>query len=186
MGKLILWMQSSLDGFTCGPKGEFDWPVVKPDLTAFFMSELSGAAVFAYGRTVYEGMAAFWPTADEGAEPDSEDYLVQYSRLWKAMPKVVISRSLTSADWDTDVFSDIEQVRAVKERVDGDIYYFGGSEVGGQLIAAGLMDEFQTFVHPVVLGGGAPLFPVADERLPVRLIESRTFGQVVSLRYASA
>jgi dihydrofolate reductase len=184
MGKLTLWMQSSLDGYTAGPNGEFDWPVVKKDLTEYFLRRLDGSAMFLYGRKVYDGMAAYWPTA--GEDPSSDSFHVAFSKLWKATPKAVLSRSLTAAEWDTTVLAGIEQVRELKSRTAGDVVFFGGSDVAGQLIAADLIDEFQIFVHPVVLGGGAPLFPGLTDRRRVSLVDVQSFGHVVSLRHACA
>lgn len=182
MNKIILWMQSSLDGFTEGPNGEFDWPVVGPDLTAHFVSRLGAAGMFLYGRKVYEGMAAYWPTAD--ADPNSDGNHVAFSKLWKPMPKAVFSRSLTSAEWNTTVLKDIEKVRELQQTASGDLVFFGGSEVAGQLVQAGLIDEYQIFIHPVVLGGGARLLPAPSDRHDVSLVDTRLFGETVNLHYA--
>ncbi|HEX3813831.1 MAG TPA: dihydrofolate reductase family protein [Mycobacteriales bacterium] len=77
-----------------------------------------------------------------------------------------------------------EQIRGLRDSAQGDLYFFGGSEVAARLIQLDLIDEYQIFVHPVVLGGGSSLFPTVDERRGVSLVETRPFGDVVSLRYA--
>jgi dihydrofolate reductase len=67
--KIIVWMQSSLDGFTAGPNGEFDWPDIGEETHTHFVTTLRDAGQFVYGRTVFEMMASFWPIAD--TLPDS-------------------------------------------------------------------------------------------------------------------
>ncbi|MGI8870228.1 MAG: dihydrofolate reductase family protein [Mycobacteriales bacterium] len=85
--KIIVWMQSSLDGFTCGPNGEFDWPMVGDELHTYFVTTLRHAGLFVYGRTVFETMAAYWPIAD--TLPDSTPNQVAYAQIWRPMPKAV-------------------------------------------------------------------------------------------------
>jgi dihydrofolate reductase len=63
----------------------------------------------------------------------------------------------------------------------------GGAGLASSLIELGLVDEFQLFVNPVVLGGGTPFFPALQERIALELVETRTFGsRVVYLRYRLA
>jgi dihydrofolate reductase len=67
--KIIVWMQSSLDGFSSGPNGEFDWAQIGEEIHTHFVTTLRSAGMFVYGRTVFEMMASFWPIAD--TLPDS-------------------------------------------------------------------------------------------------------------------
>lgn len=183
--KIIVWMQSSLDGFTCGPNGEFDWPQVGDELHTHFVDTLREAGLFIYGRTVFEMMAGYWPIAD--TLPDSTPNQVAYARIWRPMPKAVLSRTLTAADWNCTVLADPAAVRALADAATGDAYLFGGSQTVAALAQADLIDEYQIFVHPVVLGGGAAFFPPLAERQAMKLVESRTFdGRVAALRYARA
>jgi dihydrofolate reductase len=177
--KLIVWMQMSLDGRTQGPNGEFDWAFVGGDLHRHFVDTLREANTFLYGRRVFEMMAGYWPTADE--DPASTPMQAEYSKIWKPMPKLVLSRSLATADWNSTVVRDVADVRAHLAGP-GDAYLFGGTETVHALAGHDLIDEYQVFVHPVTLGGGTPLF-AADQRLT--LVENRTFDDtVVGLRYA--
>jgi dihydrofolate reductase len=185
--KIVVWMQSSLDGRTQGPHGEFDWPVVGPEAHTHFVETLRHAGLFGYGRKVFEMMAAYWPTAED--DPASTPMQAEYSRIWKPMPKLVFSRNLEGADWNTVVIHDIDPatVRERVSRASGNLYVFGGSEVVSAMIEEDLVDEFQIFVHPVILGGGPRLLPALEERRSMRLIENRTFdGSVLGLRYARA
>jgi dihydrofolate reductase len=181
--KIIVWMQSSLDGFTAGPNGEFDWPEVGDEILTHFVTTLRDAGLFVYGRTVFEMMASFWPIAD--TLPDSTPNQAAYAHIWKPMPKAVVSRTLTSADWNATVVADPARVRELADAADGDSYVFGGSRTVAALAKADLVDEYQIFVHPVVLGGGTPFFPPLSERQVLALVEARTFdGRVAGLRYA--
>jgi dihydrofolate reductase len=181
--KIIVWMQSSLDGFSAGPNGELDWPQIGDEIHTHFVSTLRDAGLFVYGHTVFDMMASYWPIAD--TLPDSNANQVAYSQIWKPMPKAVLSRNLTEADWNATVVADVDQIRDLADAADGDTYVFGGSQTVAALAAEDLVDEYQIFVHPVVLGAGSPLFPPLTDRQPMQLIESRTFdGRVAGLRYA--
>jgi dihydrofolate reductase len=101
------------------------------------------------------------------------------------MPKVVFSRSLGEADWNTRVAGDaVAEVRRLREQPDTWQVLFGGAEVAGALMQADLIDEYVLYVHPVALGGGTPLFGDLDQRLGLELAGTRTFDPgVVQLRY---
>ena len=184
MSKIVVWMQMSLDGKTRGPNGEFDWPIVKDELNSYFVDELRSAGMFLYGRKIYEMMAHFWPTADQ--DPDSSPNQIAYSKIWKPMPKLVFSKTLQDVQWSTIVLDGIDQrVRDYRDASDGDLYLFGGSQTVAGFARQGLVDEYQIFIHPVVLGGGAPLFPSPADRQGFSLVDCRVFDKtVVGVRYS--
>ena len=184
--KIVVWMQMSLDGHTEGPHGEFDWPIVEQELHGFIVDTLRGAGMFLYGRRVYEMMAAYWPTADE--DPNSNRFQIEYSKIWKAMPKLVFSHTLGEAGWNTTVVRDVGKgIREHAGTTDGDLYLFGGAETVSAFAGRDLIDEYQVFVHPVLLGGGPLLFPRLEQRQSMALRDARTFdGRVAGLRYARA
>jgi dihydrofolate reductase len=187
MRTVSLWMQMSLDGYTSGPNGEFDWPIVEREVHRYFVDELRGMGAFLYGRKVYEGMAAYWPTAD--TDPSSSPMQVEYARLWKPMPKVVFSRTLDHADWNSRVVRDnlADEVTKLKEQPGDGLVLFGGADIASTFIKLGLVDEYRLFISPVILGGGTPYLPALDERINLELIESRTFGsRVVYVRYRAS
>ena len=93
----------------------------------------------------------------------------------------------TASDRDTTVLRDLKALDEFRRRATGDLYLLGSGQVITTLTGANLVDEFQVFVSPVVLGGGTPFFPPHAQRLDLDLIETRTFGsRVVYLRYARA
>jgi len=186
MSKLTLWMQMSLDGYAEGPDHAFDWPVVGPKLQRTFIDELRHADAFVYGRRIYEMMAAVWSVVD--ADPGAAAEASEFARVWMPMPKFVFSQTLTEADWGTTVVRDdvASAIGDLVARSRRGVIAFGGPTFAATLMRLGLIDEYQLFIHPVVLGGGTPLFAGASERRRLHLIASRTYDDaVVAVRYAN-
>jgi dihydrofolate reductase len=181
--RIVLMMSVSLDGFIEGPHREIDWHRVDDELHTHFNEELSTMGAFLTGRVTYELMAGFWPTAD--ADPSSTRPMVEFARIWRDTPKIVFSRGLERADWNTTVVRDVvpEEILALKAQPGGDLS-LGGAELAAAFMRHDLVDEYRIYVHPVVIGDGKPLFPRLDTHIDLRLAETRTFGNgVVLLRY---
>ena len=101
------------------------------------------------------------------------------------MPKLVVSRTLADAEWNSTVVADVDRVPELVGSAAGDVYLFGGAETVAAFAERDLVDEYHVFVHPVVLGGGAPLFAPGPERRAMALLGTRTFDdRVVDLHYA--
>src|SRR5258708_5558740 len=186
MRKIILMMSVSLDGYFEGPDREIDWHRVDEELHNHFNEQLSTMGAFLDGRVTYELMARYWPTAD--ADPSSPAPVAAFARIWREMPKIVYSRTLQHADWNSTIVREVvaEEVRELKARPGGDLV-LGGAELAAAFLRLGLVDEYRIYVHPVVLGRGRPLFPSSDAATDLRLVETRTFGNgVVLLRYRNA
>ena len=131
-----------------------------------------------FGRATYEGMAAYWPTAT--AEEDDPRVAERMNRL----PKIVVSRTLQSADWNNTrvINGDVAtELPALKEEPGGDIMILGSSNLTVSLMELGLLDELRIMVMPVVLGAGKSLFRTAEERFTLKLLDTRAFssGNVV-------
>jgi dihydrofolate reductase len=182
--RAVLLMSVSLDGFFAGPAGELDWQLVDDELHRHFNEQLAPAGAFLDGRVTWELMAGYWPTADQ--DPASIAPVAEFARIWRDTPKIVYSRTLREAGWNTTIVREVvpDDVRALKARPGGDLFV-GGADLAATFLRHGLIDEFRIYVHPVVLGRGRPLFsPGATARLT--LAETRAFGNgVVLLRYAS-
>jgi len=183
MRKIILMMSISLDGFIEGPERQLDWQLVDDELHSHFNEQLSAMGAFLDGRVTYQLMAAFWPTAD--ADPSSTAPMVEFARIWRDMPKIVFSRTLERADWNTTVVRDVvvEEITALKAQSGGDLA-LGGADLAAAFRRHDLIDEYRLYVHPVLIGLGKPLFAASDATTSLRLAETRTFGNgVVLLRY---
>jgi dihydrofolate reductase len=183
MRKIVVMMSVSVDGFFEGPNRELDWHLVDEELHTHFNEQLGEMGAFLDGRVTYELMAGFWPAADR--DPSSTPPMVEFARIWREMPKIVYSRTLERADWNTTVVRDVvpEEVMALKAQPGGDMA-LGGADLAATFIRHDLVDEFRLYVHPVVLGRGRPLFRPSDVPIALRLAESRVFGTgVVMLHY---
>ncbi len=176
-------MSVSLEGFFEGPAGELDWQMVDDELHSHFNEELSAMGAFLNGRVSYELMDEFWPTAE--TDPESTGPMVEFARIWRDMPKIVYSRTLERAGWNTTVVREVvaEEVLALKAQPGGDMVV-GGANLAAAFMRHDLGDEYRLYVHPVVLGRGRPLFQPSEATIDLRLAEARTFGNgVVLVRY---
>jgi dihydrofolate reductase len=180
MGRIVVWNLMSLDGFFEGPEPwdlAFHERAWGPELRALSESFGESAEMLVFGRKTYEGMAAYWPTAEE--EGRVRDYM-------NALPKLVASRTLRRADWNNSrVTADIAgELRAAKARAGKTIYVFGSAGLTASLLAEGLVDELMVAVVPVLLGRGGRLFRDGAERT-LRLLSARPIANgTVILSYA--
>lgn len=184
MGSVTLWMQMSLDGFAEGPDHEPNWPVVDEELCSESLDQLRSADLFLYGRKTFELMAAFWPTAD--IDPAISEFYVSFARCWKSKQKIVFSRTLRTPGWNTRVVREglVDEIARLKSRSDAEMVLFGGPETAAMFMRYDLIDEYRLFVHPMVFGGGTPLFPAHTEHPGLRLIDVKAFqSAVVQVHY---
>jgi dihydrofolate reductase len=184
MGKVIYSMGVSLDGFIAGPLGEIS---VVPDeeLHRFHNEQARGLGVHVYGRRLYEVMSV-WDTYEE-ENPSAPDHELEFARIWKETPKVVFSRTLERVGRNATLAKgDVaETVAELKKEVEGDIG-IGGADLAASFMRLDLIDEYQPVIHPVVAGGGTPFLPPLDERMELKLVETRSFGSgAVYLRYSA-
>jgi dihydrofolate reductase len=183
MRRVVLMLSVSLDGYMEGPGRDLGWHLVDDEVHDHFNEVLAAMGAFLDGRVTYELMAEFWPTAD--ADPDSPRPVAEFARIWRDMPKIVYSRTLERADWNATVVREVvpAEVEALKDGDGGDLA-LGGADLAATFLRHDLVDEFRLYVHPVVLGAGTLLFPPSDTPRPLRLVETRTFGNgVVLLRH---
>lgn len=184
MAKLIYGMIQSLDGYVEDADGKFGWGAPTDEALHTYINELaSSVGTYLYGRRMYEVMV-YWETAH--THPDQPAVELAWARQWQAAEKVVYSRTLAeprSARTRIERDFDPEAVRRLKAESGHDITV-DGPELAGQALKAGLVDEIQMIVCPVVVGGGKRFFP-DGVRLDLELLEERLFGdRVVVLRYA--
>jgi dihydrofolate reductase len=141
------------------------------------------AGAFLLGRRTYEIFAAYWPTVT-----DERD---QIARALNSRPKYVVSATLREADWPgtTVLAGDVAgQVATLKQEPGGPVLVLGSSQLAHMLLAHDLVDEYQLWLHPVVLGGGKRLFGGSGaDRADLRLAGSMTTGNgLVILTYQRA
>lgn len=182
MAHLIYSAISSLDGYIEDKEGKFDWAAPDEEVHSFINNLERTAGTYLYGRRMYETMMV-WETAPEFAadSPITRDF----AEMWQAANKIVYSRTLThSSTRQTQLERnfDPEAIRQLKESAQQDIL-IGGPGLAAHAFKAGLVDECQLFLTPIIIGGGKPSLP-EDVRLALELLEERRFGSgVVYLRY---
>jgi dihydrofolate reductase len=187
MGKIALSQNISLDGVMQSP-GHTDVPFKYRGWAVDFGGDREGAQFaleqaqnaegLLLGRVTYEAMQAFWPTAQG-----------EFANRLNEMPKYVVSATLTDPAWNATVLGDdwLEEVTSLRKEHDGEILVYGSRRLSRALIERGLVDELRLLVYPLVLGTGDRLFEETQDKLALRLVESRPFGDgVVSMIYAPA
>jgi dihydrofolate reductase len=185
MRKLIYSMSVSVDGFTAGPDGEIDWGAPDEELHRFHNERVREIGVQLCGRRLYEEML-FWETAHE--HPEAPEHIIEFARIWQELPKVVFSRTLETVRGNSRLVRDVvpEEIADLKQQPGKDLAV-GGPGLASTFAAHGLIDEYQIFVCPIVLGGGTPFLPPLTDRIALELVETRTFAdRVVYLRYRAA
>ncbi|MEU7406071.1 MULTISPECIES: dihydrofolate reductase family protein [unclassified Streptomyces] len=184
MRRVTYSMNVSLDGYVVDADGAFDWSVPDEEVFRHFIDELRQTGTHLLGRRLYETML-YWDTADRDESLGAAE--LEWAALWKALPKVVFSRTLTSVRGSNTRLAsgtpaeEIERLRA--EPGDSDIA-IGGATLAAEAAAADLIDEYRATVHPVLVGGGTPFFPRHGRRVHLELVETRTFtSRVAYLRH---
>ncbi len=182
MGRLIYSAITSLDGYVEDPDGRFDWAAPDEEVHRFVNELERPVGTYLYGRRMYDTMVD-WETAH--TEPEQPAYALDFAALWRAADKVVYSTTLeTVASERTRIERefDPDAVRRLTASADRDLTV-GGPELAALAFRAGLVDELQLFVTPVVVGGGKPALP-DGVHLDLGLRDQRAFGSgVVFLRY---
>jgi dihydrofolate reductase len=181
VARLIYSAITSLDGYAADENGNFDWAAPDDDVHRFLNDLERGIGTYLYGRRMYDVMAA-WEKAD--TLPEQTPATRDFAEIWQAADKIVYSKTLdapASARTRIEREFDPEAVRRLKESPRD--LSVGGPDLAGQAIKAGLVDELQLFLTPVVVGGGKQALP-GDVRLELELLEERRFGSgVVYLHY---
>jgi dihydrofolate reductase len=183
VARLIFSAIASLDGYTADEAGKFDWAAPDAELHAFVNDLERGVGTHLYGRRMYETMAV-WETMDVSAEPD---VMRDYAGIWRAADKVVYSRTLAAVATPKTRIErefDPEAVRRMKETAERDISV-GGPGLAAHALRAGVVDEIQLVLVPVVVGGGTRALP-DGLRADLDLLDERRFASgAVYLRYQS-
>jgi dihydrofolate reductase len=184
MAKLIYSVITSLDGYVADESGNFDWAAPDEEVHRFVNELERPVGTYLYGRRMYEVMV-YWETAHTLA--DQPPFVQDFAEIWQAADKIVYSRTLetvSSGRTRIEREFDPEAVGQLKTQASGDITA-GGPELAARAIKAGLVDEYQLFVMPIVVGGGKRSLP-DGVRLELELLDERRFGSgVVYLRYRS-
>ncbi|MDW5315281.1 dihydrofolate reductase family protein [Rhizobium sp. PL01] len=170
MAKLCIWNLVTLDGYFEGAEKwnlEFHGRAWGPELDALSKTFGTTTEMLVFGRITYEGMKAYWTTADEDSVV--KDFM-------NGLPKLVASRTITESDWNnTTVTAEIvEDLRRLKQTATKPIRVFGSAELCDTLLKAGLVDEIMLCIVPVLLGKGTPFFKPGRDKTALKLATTST------------
>jgi dihydrofolate reductase len=178
--KVIVSNVASLDGFFETLDKKLDWFVPDEEFFAYAGEMLRAADTLLFGRTTYELMANYWPTAPSDKIADKMNNL----------PKLVFSRTLQKVEWNNSRLAKSgpqEEVSKLKNQSGKDLVVLGSVTVASALLQAGLVDEYRIILQPVLIGRGNALFKDMTEGIQLKLISAKAFGSgVVLLSYQRA
>jgi dihydrofolate reductase len=163
-----MWNIITLDGYFEGEKSwelPFHELVWNSEMERFCLDQLHSTSYLVFGRTTYEGMAAYWKTA----EGEIADFM-------NNLPKVVCSKTLNSANWNNSILikeNVANEIATLKSKSNKDIYVFGSANLCETLIQANLFDEYRIGIAPVIAGKGRYLFPNGLPERKLSLISSQ-------------
>jgi dihydrofolate reductase len=183
--KLILLIHTSLDGFVAGPNGETDWITIDEEIFKDSNILANTADIALYGRATFQMMESYWPTVltNSNSTPAELKHAIWMERV----KKIVFSTTLENVDWNNTrlIKGNVdEEMARLKQQPGRNMIIFGSPCLAHNFMERGLIDQFRINVNPVVLGEGIPLFKNTDERIHLRLLESKTFRSgVVGLLY---
>jgi len=186
MRRIIYSMMVSLDGYISGPKGELDWAIIDRELHEYVNDRERDVDTHLYGRRTWEVMSEFWPTAAE--DPTLPDFEAEFASIWMGLDKVVFSRTLDHVGWDARLVPEFrpDEIRRLKEQPGKDMAV-AGADLAASFMRHGLVDQTELYVHPVILGGGKPMFRSLEHPRHLRLLAVHTFGSgAIHLQYENA
>ena len=188
MRKIVSFVHVSLDGFAAstakGPAG-LGWISISTDLFEYVEQRIQQTDTALYGRTTFEMMESYWPTAADG--PDASPHDHEHSRWYKSARKVVLSKTLSGKSHvNTQIISSnlSDEINKLKHSSGSEILMFGSPSATHALMAENLIDEYWLFVNPILLGQGIPLFKNIKDKTALMLVNSKIFPSgVVCLQY---
>jgi dihydrofolate reductase len=179
MRRLIAFLTTSLDGFFADAAGDMSWAHQSdPEWLEFVQGNASGGGTLIFGRVTYEIMIRYWPT------PMAKQQNPVVAEGMNSAPKFVFSRTLAEATWQNTqlIKSDLAgEIHKLKQQDGSDMCILGSGTIVTQLAEARLIDELQIVVSPILLGKGKTPFETLKQRLPLKLLKTRSFqnGNVI-------
>jgi dihydrofolate reductase len=170
MRKVILGVNISLDGYMAGPNGEMDWlfRTTDPAQLQAVTASLREIDTILLGRVGYLEQAASWPNQSS-----------EMAELLNSRAKVVFSKTLTTLEWNNSRLATADpatEIARLKQQPGQNIVALGGARFAQSLVRLRLVDEYGLIVHPIILGGGLPLFKDLAEPLNLKLVNTATYA----------
>lgn len=152
MGRIVVHEFMTLDGVIENPAWSMDYGY-DPKMGAAIGQIMQRSKALLLGRNTYEMFAPAWSTRTADEDPGAP--------FMNESPKYVVSSTLKSAEWNNSTILgpySAEEIRSLKDRVQGDIYVSGSGTLVRAMLADALVDELHLFVYPLALGAGLRLF----------------------------
>ena len=191
MRKLIVSMNVTLDGYFSGPDCELDWHFTSwtEEMGEALCNQLAQADTILLGRVTYNAMAAYWPLKMADPSCRAEDFAI--ANMMNSYTKIVFSKTLTFPAWSNSKLvtgNPQHEIGALKKMPGKNMIMYGSGQLANAIIKAGMADEYQLWLHPVILGKGRPFFKpgTTNEKLQlnVTLVSTERFSSgVILLRY---
>ena len=173
MRKLLVFNSVTIDGYFTDKNGDMSWAHKQDsEWNDFVANNAKSGGELVFGRVTYDMMVSFWPT------PAAAQMFPDVAKGMNESPKVVFSRTMDKASWNnTRLFKgDLEnEVRKLKAEPGDGLVLMGSGQIVSQLAQAGLVDEYQIVLNPIVLGAGRTMFEGVTNKLNLKLTNSRTF-----------
>lgn len=170
MQKLMVFNHVTVDNFFESLEHDMAWAKHDSHTNEFAKKQLGKAGTILFGRVTYEMMASYWPTPQASLDnPEIAGFM-------NAAEKYVFSNTLNVAAWQNTrlVHGDaVKEVASLKEQEGNDMIIFGSGKLVSALTRAGLIDEYQFMVNPVILGRGTPMFNGLDQPVPLELAHTQ-------------
>ncbi|HLE57900.1 MAG TPA: dihydrofolate reductase family protein [Rhodothermia bacterium] len=186
MRKLAVFNSTTLDGYFTDPNGDISWAHAgsdDPEFKQFIAGNAQGGGTLVFGRITYEMMASYWPT------PLASKNDPMVAEGMNKLTKIVFSRTLQETPWSNTrlMKGDLaEEIRKLKQGPGEGMTILGSGSIVSQLTQAGLIDEYQLLVCPIVLGKGRTMFDGIEKKTNLKLVNTRAFANgKVLLSYAS-
>lgn len=158
---LAAFVMVTVDGYHAGPNEAFDfWSVDNDEFERFSVEQLDQAETIVFGRKTFEGMVAYWPTDEARAGSP------RIAERMNAKPKLVVSRTVKSVDWQpTTIIDNVSRLGSL----DRDALVLGSSQLVACLARLGLLDELRLMINPIAIGAGSAVLSTLTDRLPLHL-----------------
>ena len=178
MRKIIVSNLISIDGYFEGLNQDLTWFTVNEEFFDYAGKLLREVDAIIYGRVTYEHMAAYWPNAKDNDEGITE--------RMNNLEKFVFTKTMDEATWNNTkiIKEDLgEEIKKLKQQPGKDMVIFGSGTIVSELTQLRLIDEYRLIVNPVILGNGNPLFKSINERVKLKLINTKTLASGVIILY---
>jgi dihydrofolate reductase len=144
---------------------------------------LRNADTLIYGRITYQLMESYWPSLVKN--PSGKKEIDEFAVLIDNIGKIVFSRTLQKVTWKNSILKKeiIKEDILILKQQEGKDMVVGSPGLIAAMAELRIIDEYQLCIHPVILGSGLVLFKNITDRIDLRLLKTKTFGNGAVMLY---